>query len=272
MTQFVRRRITGFTFVVVVTLLLMSTTRLMEENLLRTRTWLGWLLVIIVLFLASYRMRKQLAMLPLGASAAWLQCHIYLGLLSLPVFLLHTGVQWPGGLVETVTGLLFLTVFSTGIAGIFLTRMIPPRLRGRGEEVIRERIPLFIRMLREKAEASVSGTKDDSPSEVLSDLYMRHLHSFFRRPTNFCSHVIHSTKPRTALLNVLADTRRFLNSQDEQTMENLADFVRRKDDLDYQYAMQSLMKYWLFLHVPLTWALVVFASCHVVTAMAYTSQ
>jgi hypothetical protein len=272
MTLFVRRRITGATFVVVCSLLLMATSRTMESHLLRPGTWLGWLLTFSVLFLASYRVRKQLAMLPLGSSAAWLQCHVYVGLLSLPVFLLHAGVQWPGGLIETMTGLLFLIVFCTGVVGLILTRMIPPRLTGRGEEVIRERIPVFIRMLRDEAEASVAGVKDEAPSEVLSELYLRRLHSFFQRPANFFSHVIHSTKPCTGLLNALTDTRRFLNARDEQTMVHLADCVKRKDDLDYQYAMQSLIKYWLLLHVPLTWALVVFASCHVVIAMAYTSQ
>lgn len=256
----------------VLSLLLLVATRTMESALLRPRTWLGWLLVFIVLFLASYRVRKQLSMLPLGSSAGWLQCHIYVGLLSLPVFLLHSGAQWPGGLIEVLTGLLFLTVFCTGILGLILTRTIPPRLTGRGEEVIRERIPVFIRILREEAEASVAGAKNEAPSEVLSDLYLRRLHRFFQRPTNFFPHVIHSAKPRTGLLSALAETQRFLNAQDQQTMERLAECVKRKDDLDYQYAMQSLLKYWLFLHVPLTWGLVVFASCHVVTAMAYTSQ
>ncbi len=272
MTNFVLRRIIGVVIVAVLTLLLLVATRTMESALLSPRTWLGWLLVVIVLFLASYRVRKQFSMLPLGSSAGWLQCHIYVGLLSLPVFLLHSGAQWPGGLIEVMTGLLFLTVFCTGIAGLILTRTIPPRLTDRGEEVIRERIPGFIRILREEAEASVAGAKNEAPSEVLSELYLRRLHAFFQRPSNFFSHVIHSAKPRTELLSALAETRRFLNSQDKQTVERLAECVRRKDDLDYQYTMQSLLKYWLFLHVPLTWAMVVFASCHVVTAMAYTSQ
>ncbi|HIE95854.1 MAG TPA: hypothetical protein EYG03_04370 [Planctomycetes bacterium] len=272
MTNFVLRRIIGVVIVAVLTLLLLVATRTMESALLSPRTWLGWLLVVIVLFLASYRVRKQFSMLPLGSSAGWLQCHIYVGLLSLPVFLLHSGAQWPGGLIEVMTGLLFLIVFCTGVVGLILTRTIPPRLTDRGEEVIRERIPVFIRILREEAEAAVAGAKDEAPSEVLSELYLRRLHSFFQRPTNFFSHVIHSAKPRTGLLSALADTRRFLNTQDEQTMERLAECVRRKDDLDYQYTMQSLLKYWLFLHVPLTWAMIVFASCHVVTAMAYTSQ
>ncbi|MCP4784312.1 MAG: hypothetical protein GY903_31780 [Fuerstiella sp.] len=272
MTHFVRRRITGITIVVVLTLLLMVTTQTMDSALLRPRTWLGWLLAVVVLFLTSYRVRKQLTMLPLGSSARWLQCHIYVGLLSLPVFLLHTGGQWPGGLIEVMTGLLFLTVFCTGIVGLILTRAIPPRLTNRGEEVIRERIPEFIRILREEAEASVAGAKDVAPSEVLSDLYLRHLHAFFQRPRNLFPYLIHSAKPRAGLLSALAETRRFLNSQDQQTMERLAECVKRKDDLDYQYAMQSLLKYWLFLHVPLTWGMIVFASCHVITVMAYTSQ
>src|SRR6185295_19297240 len=51
----------------------------------------GWLLAGLVIFLTSYNLFKQLSFLPLGTSATWLQFHIYAGLLSIVVFVLHSG-------------------------------------------------------------------------------------------------------------------------------------------------------------------------------------
>ena len=45
--------------------------------------------------------------------------------------------------------------------------------------------------------------------------------------------------------------------------------VQRKDDLDYQYALQGALKLWLFVHIPLTYGLLVLAIFHGLAACAY---
>ena len=53
-------------------------------------------------------------------------------------------------------------------------------------------------------------------------------------------------------------------------MKEFEDRVCAKDDLDYQYAMQATLKYWLFLHVPLTYSLLVFILSHMVLVFAFS--
>src|ERR1043166_9608560 len=59
----------------------------------------GWVLAGAMLVLAAYNLFKKAPFLPLGASAAWLQLHIYLGLLTLLFFFLHAGLHVPHGLL-----------------------------------------------------------------------------------------------------------------------------------------------------------------------------
>ena len=263
-----KRRIIGLSAVFLVAIILATFTHAMNVALREPQAILGWLLLGLILFLAAYRHRKKLPVLPFGTSKGWLQFHIYVGLLSLPVLLLHTGWRLPGGLIDAPLGVLFMLVFSSGVVGLILNRKIPPRLTSRGEEVIYERIPFFIRKLRLEAEECVIADAENS-SDVLGELYLARLHSFFQRPANFLRHVLHSRSPRYAMLQHLEDARRFLGDSESSTIDRLIELVRRKDDLDYQFALQSLLKYWLFVHIPLTGALLVFSFFHIVVARSY---
>ena len=210
MTSFVRRRVVGTVFVLAATALLIFATHVMKIALLRPQLWLGWLLLLMVLKLAAYRLRKSIPVFPLGSSSTWLQVHIYVGILSLPVLMLHTGGRLPFGMIEAPLGTIFLLVFLSGVLGLLLTRLIPARLSDRGEEVLYERIPTFIRQIREKAEATVV----EQGQEAVGEVYLLHFHDFFQRPKHFWRHVLHSRAPRYRLLQHLADVRRFVSSEE----------------------------------------------------------
>jgi peptidoglycan biosynthesis protein MviN/MurJ (putative lipid II flippase) len=52
-------------------------------------------------------------------------------------------------------------------------------------------------------------------------------------------------------------------------LRQLRELVKQKDNLDFQYAMQATLKCWLFMHVPLTYGLLLFAALHVLVVYAY---
>ena len=60
----------------------------------------GWGLLGLMLYLTLYNSRKKLPFLPLVSSRAWLQLHIYLGLFTGLVFLMHMRWHWPQGWFE----------------------------------------------------------------------------------------------------------------------------------------------------------------------------
>jgi len=230
----------------------------------------GWVLLAIILFLASYNVRKKLTYPPLLQSAMWLQLHIYAGLLSIVFFLLHTGFRVPNGVFEVVLALLVVGVVVSGIIGLVISRVVPPRLVVRSEEIIFERIPIFRRQLREQAEQLVVESVGQSDTTTLTDFYERRLAEFFRRPRHAWQHLVQSTRPLNQLINELRSLERYLSTQERSIAVQLAELIQAKDDLDYHYAMQCTLKCWLFVHIPLTYVLLPFVAVHVVLVHAFS--
>src|SRR5215211_5164806 len=88
----------------------------------------GWVLMAVMVLLALYNMRKRLPFLSLGSSEAWLQIHIYAGFFAVVLFLMHVGFRMPTGWFEGTLAWLYVLVTGSGIAGLWLSRVLPRRL------------------------------------------------------------------------------------------------------------------------------------------------
>lgn len=244
----------------------------LETALFRTEFATGWLLAGLIVLLAAYNVVKKLSVLPLGSSAKWLQLHIYAGLLTIFVFGLHIGFRVPTGMFEVVLASLYLLTFGSGVVGLVMSRTFPSRLSTRGEEVLFERIPLFIRRLRLKVEELVFGCVEETETTAVPEFYLARLKPFFEQPRNFWAHLVNSDRPRRRLLHAIGEQDPFLNDTERESMRKIAEIVVAKDNLDYQYALQSLLKYWLFLHIPATYALLIVTLFHAVLVHAFAGM
>ena len=233
----------------------------------------GWVLMAVMILLALYNMRKRLPFLSLGSSEAWLQVHVYAGFFAVVLFLIHLNFRMPTGWFESTLAWLYLLVTGSGIVGLFFSRVLPRRLATRGGEVIYEKIPALRHALRQEAEALAltGGASPAAPhSSVIADFYLQNLHEFFRGPKYFWPHLLDSRRPLNALMRELDDVRRYLNETERATLQKLGDLVRRKDGLDYHHALQATLKLWLFVHLPLTYSLMIFSVLHVIIVFAFS--
>jgi len=227
----------------------------------------GWGLFAVILFLSAYNARKKLPFLPLGSSEAWFQLHIYLGLSTAAIFLLHIRFHPPTGWFEGTLAWLYALVMVSGIFGLAVTRYFPRRLTARGGEVIYEKIPGLRHSLRQQAEAIALG--GDRPSSTLAEFYARRLDAFFAEPRNFVHHLAESRRPLNSLVAELEDLRRYQADKEQAALEQLLALVRQKDTLDYHRALQSTLRLWLFIHLPLTWSLLIFSFVHIALVYAF---
>src|SRR5262245_19406080 len=122
MNSFLRRRIRNGGLTMIVVALIWMWVRARERALEPASFVTGYLMIAAVLFLAAYNVRKKLPFLPLGTSAAWLQWHIYVGLGSVAVFVLHAGLRWPTGVLETTLVVLYAGTVVSGLVGLYWTR------------------------------------------------------------------------------------------------------------------------------------------------------
>ncbi len=267
--SFSRRRWLGLTVTVFLALVAVILTAGVSLSLRNDSFLSGWVLLGSMIVLALYKLRKKLPYPPLLRSSTWLQIHIYLGALSVLIFLLHIHFRVPDGPLETTLAGLYLAVAGSGVVGIVLTRFIPPRLATRGEEVLFERIPVLTRELRIKAEELVVECGQSTPASILPGFYTRELADFFHGPRHFLHHLL-QRGPFHGLTSKLGHLDRYFSDEERRTAAELAAVIEVKDKLDYHHAMQSTLKGWLFVHVPLTYALIILALVHTLLAHAFS--
>src|SRR5437763_13062321 len=134
MTSFTRQRLIGLTVLVALSALAVWLQARWFGAMLRLSFLTGWILFALILALTFYNGRKKLPFLPLLSSEAWLQFHIYAGLLTGVLFAVHMSYRIPSGLFQTILACLYVLVMLSGFFGLFVSGALPKRLTGRGGE------------------------------------------------------------------------------------------------------------------------------------------
>jgi hypothetical protein len=266
MSRFGRQSIIGSALLLLASAAAVMAHRRWSEQLPNYAYLSGWVLMAMMVLLALYNMRKRLPFLSLGSSEAWLQVHIYAGFFTVTLFLIHLNFRMPTGRFEGTLAWLYLLVTGSGIVGLFISRVLPRRLATRGGEVIYEKIPALRHAVRQEAEAlALAGGP-----QVIADFYVENLHEFFHGPKYFWAHLVDSRRPLNNIVRELNELRRYLSEAERATLEKLSELVHRKDGLDYHHALQATLKLWLFVHLPLTYSLMIFSVVHVVLVFAFS--
>ncbi|MEC9356936.1 MAG: hypothetical protein VX836_03580 [Pseudomonadota bacterium] len=268
LTPFAVRRRRNLGWLLVLVLVLLAAHTAYSAGLGRGPFFSGWLLLSAVLLASVYSQRKRLSMLPIGRASTWLQLHAYTGAFALFVFALHTDLSLPDAPLEWLLWLSFVGTAGSGLAGLYWSRVLPPRLATTGEEVLFERIPMFVGQLRKQAEQAVLDAARDSESTLLGEHYQRNLSGFFAAPHWHLRHLRReaANAHRGSRLSALD---RYLSEVERPYAQRLISLCQQKADLDMHYTIQGLLKAWLFVHVPLTGVMLVLATVHVVVAYAF---
>ncbi len=270
MMKFSRRRIQNIIVTLIICSVILLGYHLLSMTLTTHSRFTGWLLIVFTGFLASYNIRKRLSFLPIGSSASWLQMHLYVGLIALFVFLLHIEFRIPNGLLEFSLAAVVLLLMTSGFGGIFISRFFAKRLATTGEEIIFERIPIFIRNIQEETEGLVSQSITDEKSSSIATLYSQHLHHYFCKPRYLLHHLAGSDRPLIAIQGKVNAIERYLNKAEQKIADDIIELIKTKYNLDYHFAHQAILKLWLFIHIPLSYILILLSILHVILVYVYS--
>lgn len=232
----------------------------------------GGLLLALLLGLAFFNARKKLPFFPLLSASAWLQLHLYAGWLAVLVFFLHAGVRPPGAPLELMLWLGFIAVAGSGVFGLWLSRWLPPRLARSGESLVFERIPMLRHQLEVEARALVRQAEAETKSSTLADFYLRELAAYFTHTPALLAPLAGDDAEFHRVRSELAALRRFLNEREITLTDQLGELLEAKRNLDCQLAGQRLLKLWLFVHIPLTYGLLVLVGAHVWLVLHYSHR
>lgn len=230
----------------------------------------GWVLFALMLILTFYNLRKKVPFLNIGSARFWLRLHICLGLFSGVLFFVHMGWKWPSGMFGQLLAWCYAVVFISGILGWWMSRSFPHRLTVAGYETPYERIAKIRADLRREAEALVLAGVDGQTSPITAGFYTEKLGVFFTRPRNRWAHLRRSRSPQAAHASQFDEVQRYAKKGELELLDALRDLVAQKHMLDHQYALQSTLRLWLFVHIPLSYSLLIFSVLHVVLVHAFS--
>ncbi|MEC7488026.1 MAG: hypothetical protein VYA17_00410 [Pseudomonadota bacterium] len=230
----------------------------------------GWSLAIAIIFLLVFNVRKRLSAFDIGLAKVWFSLHVAVGLLTIAFFIIHAGTFWPVGLYEQLLALGFWLVSLTGLVGVFITLYFPKRLTNTGIEVIYEKIPEEIFYLRDQVEKTLVACAEECGETTLQEHYSQTLGWYFRRPRFYWAYILGGNSDKAWVARHIEGVRRYLNSAEEEFLNQIQTLAERKCLVDEHYARQDIMKKWLLLHLPLSILVFVMSIWHIILIYSYT--
>lgn len=239
----------------------------------------GWVLAGGMSVQLYFHIAIKRAKLSPKSAMRWRKLHIFLGYLLIAAFISHSDFSLPDTGFEWALWAGFVLVTLSGILGTYLAWSL--KTKGRIDEgVSYDRIPTLRAELAREVQIAVAEADPTAdqialpglPHEAwIMDLYTNHLWDFFQGPRNFTAHLIGSQRPLKRLTDEIDSLSRYVDQQAQEKLAAIKDLVIEKDRLDFARVYLWLSKAWLFVHVPVTYALIVLAVLHVLVVYAFSS-
>ncbi len=209
----------------------------------------------------------------------WRKIHIVLGYLLIAAFISHSDFSLPDTGFEWALWACFVLVTLSGIFGTYLAWSLHAKCEI-DERVGYDRIPTLRAELARDVHAAVAKT-DPAASAIalpappydawIMDLYTTHLRDFFQGQRNVTAHLIGSQRPLKRLTDEIDNLSRYVDQGSQEKLAAIRSLVVEKDRLDFARVYLGLTKGWLFVHVPITYALIVLTVLHVLVVYAFSS-
>ncbi len=249
--------------------------------------------------------RKKVRAWRLGRAQSWMRGHLWLGLVSFPIILLHAGPTFGVGLTAVLMWL-FVIVVVSGLCGAWLQHTMPSRLlREVPMETIYDQIAHVRRQLLDEADTVVADACGKLELETVApaarDAYARKARGAVTELATSAATALATTErieaedsaplrefymqemrafvQQPTAAHPFADSRiaaarfekvRALVPADFEApiadLENICDEERQ---LIRQSRLHRVLHGWLLVHVPLSIALLVLAVVHIVVALRY---
>jgi hypothetical protein len=227
-------------------------------------SWYGYTLGTIgfglIIWLSLLGVRKRRINPGVWSLKAWTSAHVYLGLALIVIGTLHTGFQI-GWNVHTLAYVLMLLVIITGIYGVVVYATLPASLSANRNEMTRaqmlDALTAIDRQLESAAQPLGRAEADLVIAALAQDVFAG---GPLARLTG--------SYPGCATTRAL----RGMGGSGEATTRVAALLEKRREQLDQirgALRIRAMLEIWLFIHIPLTIALIAALTAHVISVFFY---
>ncbi|WP_173425732.1 hypothetical protein [Aurantiacibacter marinus] len=230
-------------------------------------SWYGYTLgtigALLILWLSMLGVRKRNMSEGRWSLKAWTSAHVYLGLALVVIATLHTGFQL-GWNVHTLAWALMLVVVISGIYGISAYAALPKEISSNRRQMTKGDMLEALAAIDRQLESAAQPLARDEADLVIGALEQdpfdfgigARLSGQYRRCRTIAAlKQLNATAPHEAPVEKVASLLRKRRAQLEQ--------IRR------QMRLRALLDIWLYVHVPVTIALIAALTAHIVSVFYY---
>jgi hypothetical protein len=235
-------------------------------------SWLGYTLgtigALLILWLTMLGIRKRAMTRGRWSLKAWTSAHVYLGLSLVVIGTLHTGFQF-GWNVHTLAYALMMLVIVSGIYGIVVYGTLPDELSDTRAEMTRpqmlDAVQQIDRQLQIAAQPLGVADTDVIRMSMAQDPFrggvVRRISGNYRNCRN------------AAALARMRERAAASSGDEAKAIDIVVDLLERKAAalarLRRHLRIRALLEVWLYVHVPLTFALIAALAAHIVSVFFY---
>lgn len=204
-----------------------------------------------------------------GTLQGWLSLHINFGATLIIVATLHTGFQF-GWNVHTLSYALMLLVIASGFYGLYVYQKFPRliTLNSCGETL--DDMLLQVAEIDELARSHALGLPDEVNALVLKARLETRLGGSMLQQLGGRQR---NCPTKAAVRQILKLSSKYINEEQPKLLRDLYFALLRKESLVLrvrrEIMLNARMQFWLYLHVPLTIALLAALFAHIVSIMFY---
>ncbi|HJW98743.1 MAG TPA: hypothetical protein VJ453_01200 [Terriglobales bacterium] len=245
-----------------------------------------------MIFAGLLSLRKRFPVWRMGRTSTWMRGHLWLGLLSYPIIFLHSGFSFGKGTLTWWMMVLFTIVIVSGIMGAILQHYLPKVMtRQIPYETIYAEIPRIRAQLLDEADVKVAEVTGVTMSESsmaaaagdtggvivtlvqmeadvrdeLTRFYSTEMRPFIEKQRGKG----YSLAERSNSVAMFANLKTLLPQAIHPLVDDLESICEEKRELDKQIVLHRILHGWLFVHVPLSFALLLMGAMHAVIALRY---
>lgn len=229
---------------------------------------LGTIGALLILWLTLLGVRKR-AMTPGRWSLkSWTSAHVYLGLSLIVIATLHTGFQF-GWNVHTLAYALMMMVIVSGLWGISMYAALPRLLSDNRDMMTETQMLEALRSIDRQLHDAAQPLDQRHADLVQGSLEENAFGGgVWARLTN--------RYPRCATRHAQAELRREISyrpKMDDDPLERVDALLTRKEGIlsrvRRHLRIKAMLEVWLYVHVPVTFALIAALSAHIVSVFFY---
>src|SRR3954468_3440261 len=235
-------------------------------------SWIGYTLgtiaTLLILWLTMLGLRKRAMTRGRWSLKAWTSAHVYLGLSLVVIATLHTGFQF-GWNVHTLAYALMMLVILSGIYGIVVYSILPEELSAsRGEMTRPQMIDTVMKLDRQLQLAAQPLGHEDTAIVSASIAESPFKGGLLRRLAG------RNRRCRTDRARALFRPRLVATvGPGGEALESVVALLERKAAalarIRRHLRLKAQLEVWLYVHVPLTFALIAALAAHIVSVFFY---